>query len=352
MIDNKLVCEKLLKLDFILFYLILLDSRSKIISSSLNKNNQTMNNKPTNNKNQSVRRPISPNRLSEPADDPTLKEYKSQQRTHLNDHKQRYQTASTSVINTASIPPLMSVRSDATVTTNLYKPANHAISSHYGDDNIYYDPSLETRQNYRHSNLHHRKYTALESYGRYRRSGTLRHQQQHASYNIHGTSSISSAPNTSSRTRQNKKATNRKTNQSADQEKSPIVSKVKSSLIRDQATIGNVPVTKQNEPSVSSSTIELSTIDGQKSNDAKHDSCDQKTSIKNENESNTILQTENESKKTNKKKTMPTLSSLSNSKRRTNKNRQTYHQDQRYQSQQVSRYRNSYSRSMQGISFI
>ncbi|CAF4921632.1 unnamed protein product, partial [Rotaria socialis] len=76
-------------------------------SSSSNKNPKT----------QTEWRPLSPNRSIEVVD-PTLQEsmsYRSQQRTNLNEHKQRYQTP-TSLIDASSIPPLMSVRSDATTT--------------------------------------------------------------------------------------------------------------------------------------------------------------------------------------------------------------------------------------------
>ncbi|CAF3673510.1 unnamed protein product [Adineta steineri] len=45
-----------------------------------------------------------------------------QQPTNINDHKQRYQT-----INTASIPPSMSVQSDINTAEKLYETANHTI---------------------------------------------------------------------------------------------------------------------------------------------------------------------------------------------------------------------------------
>ncbi|CAF1551710.1 unnamed protein product [Adineta steineri] len=64
--------------------------------------------------------------------------YKSQQqindRRQSESYQQRYQT-----INTASIPPLMSVRSDVNTTAKLYKIANHINSSHYDDENMYHD---------------------------------------------------------------------------------------------------------------------------------------------------------------------------------------------------------------------
>ncbi|CAF1064051.1 unnamed protein product [Rotaria sordida] len=310
-----------------------INSRTKQNSSISNKNNQTT----------TVWRPLSPNQ-SLGSTDPTPQESiscKSQQRTNLNEHKQRNQTTTTptssSIIDTASIPPLMSVRSDGTTTGNLYKTTNHNVSSHYDDENIYYDSNLELHQNYHqqqqhHSNIHNRRYTALGTYGRYKRGGTVRHQQQYTTYNINNTSGISSAPNTSSGIRQKKNSTNRtntnnnnnnKSNQSAEQIKTEEVSIIK-------------PI----ETSVLSSPIEVLTTDNEKSNDTSN----QKISIKNDNESNIIQPIENDSTKTNKKSTVITSS---NPKRHTNKNQQNYHQDQRYQNQQAPRHRNNYTRSMQ-----
>jgi hypothetical protein len=252
------------------------------------------------------------------------------------------------MINTASIPPLMSVRSDATTTAKLYKSVNHTGSAHYDDDyyddeNAYYDPNLQTHQRYHQSNLHNRGYTTLGSYGRYRRSGTLRHQQQYATYNMNNTSGISSAPSTSTGARQKKNSTNRtntnnkKTNQSFEQPKPLIVDERNTPSIKKQITTEEVPITKPIETSISSPPVtEVLTTETGKSNDIS----DQKTSVKNENESNVVGQTENESTKINKQN--PTTTS-SNTKRRTNKDQKNY-----YQNQQPPRHRNNYPRAMQG----
>jgi hypothetical protein len=328
------------------------NSRSKPTSTLSNKINQS-----TNNKSQPAWRPLSPTRQSE-STDPTQQEpisYKSQQRTNLNDHKQRYQTTNTSIINTASIPPLMSVRSDATVTAKLYKTANHTGSSdYYDDENAYYDSNLQTHQRYHPSNLHNRGYTTLGSYGRYRRSGTLRHQQQYTTYNINNTSGISSAPNTASGTRQKKNSSNRTTtnnkkpNQSSEQKKISVVDESNTSIVKNQPTIEEVPITKSIETSILSPTLEIENL-----NESGNGISDQKSLLKTENESNIVSQTENQSTKPNKKTptttTTTTAAATANSKRRTNKAQQNYQQDQRYQNQQPPRHRNNYSRSMQGI---
>jgi hypothetical protein len=345
-----------------------INSRSKPTSSLSNKINQLIDNKSTNKKTQAVWRPLSPTRSSEPIDSIPQEpiSYKSQQqqqindrrqsdsyqqRTNLNDHKQRYQTTNTSMINTASIPPLMSVRSDATTTAKLYKTTNHTGSSdYYDDENVYYDSNLQTHQRYHHSNLHNRGYTTLGSYGRYKRSVPLRHQQQYTTYNINNTSTISSAPNTSSGTRQKKNSTNRtntnnkKSNQSSEQTKTSMVDdQANSSIVKNQPIIEDVSITKPIETSVLSSTTEI-----EKSNPSGNGISDQKIVIKTDNESNIISQTENQSIKPNKKN--PNTSA--NSKRRTNKDQQNYQQDQRYQNQQAPRHRNNYARSMQGIEFF
>lgn len=297
-----------------------LDSRSKQTTSASNtKQNQSSNTKP-----QSVWRPLSPSRPLDPSD-PTPQEaisYKSQQRTNLNENKQRYQTATTPIIDTSSIPPLMSVRSDAT-TTNLYKTANH----NYDDDNVYYDSNLD--QNYHHTNLHNRRYTALGTYGRYRRSGTIRHQQQYTSYNINNTSGISSAPNTSSGTRQKKNTNNKKSTQSSEQVKPLMTEEIK-------------PI----ETSLLSPSTEVLPSDAEKLNDTS----EKKFSNKNINESNVaVLPVENDTTKMTKRTKIVTPSNI---KRNSNKNQQNYHQDQHYQNQQAPRHRNNYSRSMQGILIV
>ena len=124
------------------------------------------------------------------------------------ERKTRYSNTLTS-INTASIPPLMSVRSEVlTPSTNVsskhFKTGNNLHYSqrndfyndnndstwvndddYYEDETGYYDSNVPSHSRH-HSSMtfqsHHRGYTALGSYGRYRRGGVLRHQQQYASY--------------------------------------------------------------------------------------------------------------------------------------------------------------------------
>jgi hypothetical protein len=284
------------------------NDRQQITSRS--KQTSSLNDKP-----EASWRPLSLIQTSESIE-PTSQEtvsYKSQQ---------RYQT-----INTASIPPLMSVRSDATTTSKLYKTPNHTSSLDYYDDNsAYYESNLQTNQRY-----HNRGYTALGSYGRYRRSGTLRHQQQSTTYHINHPSNVSSAPNSSSGTRQKKNSANKKT--------SSVVNEINSSVGKNQPTTNEeVPITKPIDTSVLSPTIEI-----EKSNDSGNIISDPKPLIKPENESNIVSQTDNQSIKPNQKN--PPTST--NSKRRTNKDQQNY---QHYQ--QAPRHRNNYSRTMQGISIF
>lgn len=285
-------------------------------------------NQSTNNKSQPAWRPLSPTRTLESID-PTSQEsfsYKSQQRTNVNDHKQRYQTSNTSMINTASIPPLMSVRSDATTTAKLF---NTTASDYYDDENAYYDSNLQTHQRYHQSNLHNRGYTALGSYGRYRRSGTIRHQQQYPTYNINNTSEISSAPSTSTGTRQKKNSNTKKTSQSSEQTKT---SNTNSPIVKNSPAIEEVSIPKPIETSVLPPTPEI-----EKSNGIS----DQKSAIKHDTETNPLSPIETELTKPTKK--TPTTSA--NSKRRANKNQQNY---QHYQNQQPPRHRNNYPRAMQG----
>jgi len=336
---------------------------------------------------------LSPTRPIE-TNDPTPQEaisYKNQIKTNdINDRRQsapierkhRYTTP----INTSSIPPLMSVRSDvppptgssATTskhlkTSNQSQRQDYNSSSHYSqrndfynetndsawgnddeyydDETGYYDPNIQTHQRHHHSigyhsQLHHRGYIALGSYGRYRRGGTLRHQQQYNSYNINNTSGTSSQLNTStgSKTKKNLTSrttatatTNKKPNESLEQiktlvEETPKVlsdetvkkpsiwtNETKSSIIEE------IPIVKSIETPSIPIVIEK----------PKEIIFEQKS----ENELNVVPQTETDLTSTNKKSTTTTT----NSQRKTN-----YHQDQRYPNQQTSRHKNTYARSMQG----
>ncbi|UJR31210.1 hypothetical protein I4U23_018714 [Adineta vaga] len=334
--------------------------RTKSNSAPLNKTNPITDNRLTNNKNQPPWRLLSPNRPNESIDPASHEStsYKSQQsnndrrqtesypqRTNLNDHKQRYPP-----IDTASIPPLMSVRSDLPLTTGKsYQTTNHTGTSHYDDENAYYDSNIQTHQRYQHSNLHNRGYTALGSYGRYRRSGTLRQQQQYSTYNNGNNTSVgSSVPSTNSGTRQKKNSVNRSntnnkkmTSSSSEQTKPSVVDEINSSSEKQKTPMEETPVIKPLETSIPSPSIEMPTKEIEKLNQSVNGISEQKTALKTENENNGDQNETESTTKSNKKNT------TSNSKRRTNKDQQIYHQDQRYQNQQAPRHRNNYARSMQ-----
>jgi hypothetical protein len=385
---------------FILFFnsFYLIASRSSDVQLSSSKSE----NKIVNNKNQPAWRALSPPRPID-TNEPTPQEaisYKTQMKsTDINDRRQsapterkpRYTTTSTT-INTSSIPPLMSVRSDVppstiqsssstTATTSKhFKTSNQSQrqdynnSSHYSqrndfynetndstwgnddeyydDETGYYDPNIQTHQRHHQSmgyqsHLHHRGYITLGSYGRYRRGGTFRHQQQYNTYNTNNTLSTSSQLNTSTggskikknlinRTTTTTNTNNKKSNESSEQiktseEPSKILSdetikkpssvwtaETKSSIIEE------IPIIKSIEiPSIIEKPKEIT------------------LETKTENELNPVGQTETELTSTNKKSTI-------NTQRKTNKDQQNYHQDQRYQNQQAPRHRNNYPRSMQG----
>ncbi|CAF4638481.1 unnamed protein product, partial [Rotaria sp. Silwood2] len=330
-------------------------SRSSDIPTSSKSENKTVTNKT-----QPAWRPLSPARPLD-LNDPTPQEsisYKSQtniddrRQSAPNDRKQRY-----TQINTSSIPPLMSVRSDvppstSTTTSKQYKTSSQSqrqdynSSSHYSqrndfynetndtnwgnddeyydDDTGYYDPNMQTHQRHHHtmgynSNIHHRGYIALGSYGRYRRGSTLRHQQQYNTYNMNNTSSTSSQLNTSTGSKIKKTLTNRttttttainnkKTNESPEQQSKIVVESTK--IITDEivkkptawttdkksSTIEEIPILKSIEtPSITSTEIEK-----------PKESINIITEQKNQNESNLVEQTENESTGINKKSTTTT----------------------------------------------
>ena len=360
-------------------------TRSNVSRSSDNQPSSKSENKTvSNNKNQQPAwRALSPTRPLD-LNDPTPQEaitYKPKT-NDMNDRrqsapierKQRYQTTTTT-INTSSIPPLMSVRSDIpptsisssattpTTTSKNFKSNNQSqrqdynTSSHYSqrndfynetndaawgnddeyydDETGYYDPNIPTHQRHYPSHLHHRGYIALGSYGRYRRGGSLR------PYNTYNTNNTSSQLNTStgSKTKKNLINTNnKKTNEPSIEQTKPVVVEPPKVLPDESvkkppawtsetksSTIEEIPVIKLIETPSIPTEIEK----------PKDLILEQKT----ENETNsTIPQTDTDLTTTNKKNTS------NNSQRKLNKDQQNYHQDQRYQ----NRHRNTYSRSMQG----
>lgn len=293
--------------------------------SKTTRNPPSFENKSTTNKSSSAAQHTpSPTQLMKPLE-PIPQEsisYKSQQRTNTSEHKQRYQTSN---INTASIPPLMSVRSDATTTAKLFQ---NMSSDYYEDDNGYYDSNLQTHPRYHQSNLHNRGYTALGSYGRYRRSGTVRQQQQqqYPSYHLNNTSGISSAPTTSTGARQKKNPNPKKSNTSSEQTKSIELDDTHSPVVKTP------PAIDENKPS--ETPVLSPPIDIEKSNGTS----ELQSAIKSD---PPLTPSENDSSKPSDK-TSPSV----NPKHRTNK----ISHDQRYQNQQVPppRHRNNYPRTAQG----
>lgn len=288
------------------------------------------------NKNQLPWRPMSPTR---PMESP---EPSPQEPTGYKSKQQRYPPASSStILDTASIPPLMSVRSDLAATANLYKTANQSGSGHYSqrhefydesnhDESAYYEMNVSSHQHYPQVNPHNRGYTALGSYGRYRRGGVQRQQPQQQYSNYHPSAS-SSAPSTGSGMRLKKNGIHRKPHESSDQAKTSLTDEVITPLMKKQMFIDETPIVKPIEPLFSSPDMSSYDYTNEKS-----------SSMKNDNSINAPAAAgdladprENDSMKANKK--------TANVKRRTHKDQQHY-----YQTQQAPRHRNNYARAMQG----
>lgn len=296
------------------------------------------------NKNQLPWRPMSPTR---PMESP---EPSPQEPTGYKSKQQRYPPASSStILDTASIPPLMSVRSDLAATANLYKTANQSGSGHYSqrhefydesnhDESAYYEMNVSSHQHYPQVNPHNRGYTALGSYGRYRRGGVQRQQPQQQYSNYHPSAS-SSAPSTGSGMRLKKNGIHRKPHESSDQAKTSLTDEVITPLMKKQMFIDETPIVKPIEPLLSSPALEKKNSPDMSSYDYTNE---KSSSMKNDNSINAPAAAgdladprENDSMKANKK--------TANVKRRTHKDQQHY-----YQTQQAPRHRNNYARAMQG----
>jgi len=258
------------------------------------------------NRNGQAWRPLSPPRSTGESIEPTGHEstnYKSQSRhSNTNEHKTRYPISSTAHIDTSSIPPLMSVCSDPTTTAHLFKTnAPTSNSAHYSQRQEFYHENQheQTHQRYPQPN---RGYTALGSYGRYRRGGGTmtthrptsqqqqQQQQQQQDYSVYPSGG------------QTKKNGHRKSTEFAktlidDGVISPLMSKSIESPLND-LTIE--PLSNKND----------------------------------QQESNLNDSNENQSK--------TKLGNGSNGKRRTNREPLTF-----YQAQQAPRHRNNYPRAMQ-----
>ena len=298
---------------------------------------------------QPVWRPLSPNRpldVNDPTPQESIHSHSQNKSTHDRrqpERKSRYTTP----MNTSSIPPLMSVRSDVVPpslpsNTNLnkhYKSSNYSQrhefypetneDEYYEDDNGgYYDSTMSTHSRQQssmgyHSHSHHRGYTTLGSYGRYRRGGSLRHQQQYTTYPTTNSSPL----NTTGGTKMKKtiiNRTNKKTSEVTEEIK-PIVDE---SLKKPSAwtietkpiAIEEIPIMKLIEPLVPV-VIPLTEIEA-----TKEILPEPKPLLSNDNESTQ----QNPSSET-KKSTTGNAS-----------------QKKSYQ-QQAPRHRNTYGRSMQGI---
>lgn len=370
------------------FSIVLAQSRSSEAQTTSKSENKTVTNKA-----QPAWRPLSPPRPIE-SNDPTPKEavsYKStakpnesndRRQTAPVERKQRYINTTTTPINTASIPPLMSVRSDvppttvvSTTTSKHFKNSNQSqrqdynSSSHYSqrndfynetndaawgndedyydDETGYYDSTIQTHQRHHHSmgyhsNLHHRGYIALGSYGRYRRGGTFRHQQQYNTYNVSATSATSpSQLNTSTGSKTKKTTTNRtntttitkKPNESLEQEK-PVVESAKPVTEEIVVVKKPSPWSLEKKPSTTeepSKPVETPT---------EVEKTKEITEQKPDNELSIVTQPETETTTTtNKKQLTP------NTKTKTTRDQQNYH----YQNQQqpTTHHRSSYGRSAQ-----
>lgn len=352
--------------------------------------------KPVANKSQPAWRPLSPPRPLD-SNDPTPQEaisYKTQTRTNEMidrrqsapmERKSRYNTTNTP-IDTASIPPLMSVRSDVpppavstsanATTSKHFKTSNQSqrqdynTSSHYSqrndfyndnndagwgnddeyydDETGYYDSSLQNHQ--RHSNSmgysahsHHRGYTTLGSYGRYRRGGTLRHQQQYNTYHNTNTANASSQLNTSTGSKTKKTLINRtptrKSNELSEPSRpvdelakvaadEPVKKPSAWNTEPKSSAIEEIPIFKSIETPPLPLVIE-------KSKDIPLDP-------KPENEPNVLGQTETDSTTANKKSTSTTIIT-NNAQKKPSRDQQNY-----YQNQQAPRHRNTYAHSTQG----
>ena len=338
--------------------------------------------KPGANKAQPVWRPLSPTRPLV-TNDPTPQEaisYKSQikpteQSTQLNnerrqsapaERKSRY-TTNTAAINMASIPPLMSVRSDvpAPSTTSGSKHFKNSNVSHYSQHNDFYnegaDPGWGNEDEYYedetgyydstnsnhsrhqqsmtyHSHSHHRGYTTLGPYGRYRRGGALRHQQPYSSYAPPG---ASSQVNTGFGSRTKKTVSHRtatpptKAEETSEPPKAVPEEPVKKSSVwateSKPKTVEEIPIIKSNETPIVAKEIESTHDTVQFTNEPKP-----LLSMEHEPVLISVQSDADASGATNKR-----ASSATNAQKKAN-------QEQRYQQQQAPRHRNTYERSMQG----
>jgi hypothetical protein len=328
----------------------------------------------TSNKLQPVWRPLSPTRPID-TNDPTPQEaitFKTQEKpiestSHFtNDRRQtapverksRYATH-TNPINTASIPPLMSVRSDVPPSTSStamnskhFKTSNYSQrhdfyndtndstwpneDEYYEDETGYYDSNMSNHARHAYqSHSHHRGYTTLGSYGRYRRGGALRHQQQYTTY---APSSTVTQLNTSTGSKSKKTSTNRsatttaaakKVNETVESSTMPVDEPIRKSSAwtneNRSTVVEEIPTTtKSHDTSTQSHEIESNT----------KDVSEPKPLLANDinvniNSTDTLMTV-------NKKSTASTGTSKKNN------------QDQHFPTQQASRHRNTYGRSMQG----
>ena len=283
------------------------------------------------------------------------------------ERKQRYAPS----INTASIPPLMSVRSDVPPTSTAtgskhFKTANPSHYSqrnefyneatdatwanddeYYDEDTGYYDSSMQTHSRHAsmgyQSHLHHRGYIALGSYGRYRRGGALRHQQQQ--YTNYGAAGPTSQLNTSTGSKGKKGSTtrtasaNKKSNESSEQSKVTLAA---ASPALDEPVKKAPAWATHVQPSTIEEIPIIKSTDVEPTNEPARITLEPKPLLSNDYEfSGAVEPTDIDVSATGANKK---LASTSHTQRKANKDQQSYQQDQRYQTRQ----RNAYARSMQG----
>lgn len=258
-------------------------------------------------------------------------------------------------------PPTLSTASKQYKTSNQSQRQDYNTASHYAqrndfynenpdsawgnddeyydDETGYYDSSLSTHQRSMgyQTHSHHRGYTTLGSYGRYRRGGTLRHQQQYNTYNLNTAPNSSAQLNTSTGSKTKKILTNRTIN------KKPAEPTEAVKPVEETPKVAvEEPVKKPSawaiEPKPTTTTVEeIPIMKSAETSSGTEKPNEVLPEQKFESESNLPEATATEPVTTNKKST-PT-----SQQKKTPRDSQNY-----YQNQQTTRHRNTYSRSMQG----
>lgn len=227
--------------------------------------------------------------------------------------QQRYSMSNTMHVDTSSIPPLMSVRSDLPPTnTTHYGQAHEFYDENSADKSKYYQ---STNERYSHAN---RGYTALGSYGRYRR-GSAHRSGNSTSQQYSNFPSNNPAPTANN-------ARTKKTQRKSNQMKTPLADEVIAPLMSQTPLFD--PLIKKK--SVEQSESPKNTLNETKcnSNEEKHSNSKNDFQSNKNNGNPPPESLENETSKINQK-------------RRTQQDQQNFHQ-----AQQVTRHRANYNRTM------